>query len=78
LGTFYFALPDDDVKLAPVESPVLKRVGITKRFDEGSAPNVEAWRKARTSAYGQTELKKGKEVGVEEEVINGVLVKHYN
>jgi len=79
LGTFYFALPDDSVKLVAVDSPVLKRVGITKRFETGEEPTVEEWRKARTSAYGQSELKKSdKEVGVEEEVINGVLVKHYN
>jgi hypothetical protein len=39
---------------------------------------MEVWRKSRTSAYGQSDLKSGSEEGVEEEVINGVVVKHYN
>jgi isopenicillin N synthase-like dioxygenase len=79
LGVFYFAMPDDDVKLVPMaESPVLQRVGIQIRCDDSEAPTMEQWRKLRTSAYGQTELKSGNEKGVEEEIINGVLVKHYN
>jgi hypothetical protein len=57
---------------------VLERAGVTKRFEDGTEPAVREWRKARTSAYGQTELKQGKESNVEEEIINGVLVKHYN
>ncbi|KAF5358211.1 hypothetical protein D9756_001600 [Leucocoprinus leucothites] len=77
LGAFYFAMSDDDIKLAPLlQSPVLQRVGIKRRFEEDETPTMEEWRKGRTSAYGQSELtKKGQ---VEEEVINGVLVKHYN
>lgn len=79
LGAFYFAIPDDNVKLAPfTESPVLQKHGIEWRFDEGHAPTAEVWRKGRTAAYGQSELKKSQESGVEEEYINGVLVKHYN
>ena len=79
LGVFYFAMPDDDVKLVPmVESPVLQSVGIQRRCDDTEAPMMEQWRKSRTSAYGQSELKGGNEKGVEEEIINGVLVKHYN
>ncbi|KAF8177668.1 Clavaminate synthase-like protein [Pholiota molesta] len=61
LGVFYFAMTDDNVKLAPLlESPVLQQ-----------------WRKGRTAAYGQSDLKPT-EKGVEEEIINGVVVKHYN
>ncbi|KAK7461079.1 hypothetical protein VKT23_009008 [Stygiomarasmius scandens] len=81
LGAFYFAMTDDNTKLAPlVDSPVLQRVGIKRRFEsDDDAPTMEAWRKGRTSAYGQSELKASdKNKGVEEEVINGVLVKHYN
>ncbi|KAK7461067.1 hypothetical protein VKT23_008996 [Stygiomarasmius scandens] len=83
LGVCYFAMTDDNVQLAPLlESPVLQRVGIKKhgRFGLDSvAPTMEAWRKARTSAYGRTELKASDEdKGVEEQVINGVVVKHYN
>ncbi|KAG1721457.1 hypothetical protein EDB19DRAFT_1917321 [Suillus lakei] len=79
LGVFYFVMPNDDVKLVPMaESPVLQRAGIQRRCDDSEAPTMEQWRKARTSAYGQSELADGKEKGVEQEVINGVLVKHYN
>lgn len=79
LGVFYFAMPNDDVKLVPMaESPVLQRVGIQRRCVDSEAPMMEQWRKARISAYGQSELENGKEKGVEQEVLNGVLVKHYN
>ncbi|KAG2136002.1 hypothetical protein DEU56DRAFT_913091 [Suillus clintonianus] len=79
LGVFYFTMPNDDVKLVPMaESPVLQRAGIQRRCDDSEAPTMEQWRKGRTSAYGQSELENGKEKGVEQEVINGVLVKHYN
>ncbi|KAH7869542.1 Clavaminate synthase-like protein [Lentinula edodes] len=72
LGIFYFCTADDDVRLAPLAtSPLLQR-------DE-DAPLMVEWRKARTSAYGQTTLAKSTdEDRVEEEVINGVVVKHYN
>ncbi|KAF8153283.1 Clavaminate synthase-like protein [Crassisporium funariophilum] len=80
LGAFYFAMTDDDVKLTPLtESPVLQRIGITRGLDKANAPTMEEWRKGRTAAYGQTELKPAKGgKGVEEEIINGVLVKHYS
>ncbi|KAJ7450797.1 hypothetical protein FB451DRAFT_715989 [Mycena latifolia] len=79
LGLFYFCMTDDDVKLVPfAESPVLKRVGIVRRCADEDAPTMEAWRKGRTSAYGQSQLKATGEGAVEEEVINGVVVKHYN
>ncbi|KAF4602953.1 hypothetical protein EYR38_003357 [Pleurotus pulmonarius] len=79
LGAFYFCLADDAVKLVPfVDSPVLQRVGIKRRFSDEQAPSMETWRRGRTSAYGQTELKKGIDGVVEEEIINGVLVRHYN
>ncbi|KAH9921818.1 Clavaminate synthase-like protein [Fomitopsis serialis] len=41
------------------------------------SPRARSCRGSRTSAYGQTELK-AKEKGVEEEIINGVVVKHWN
>lgn len=80
LGVFYFCMPDDDVELAPyTHSPVLQKVGIMKDLEglNHNAPTMEAWRKARTSAYGQSELTKT-EQGTEEEIIHGVVVKHYN
>ncbi|KAF9451060.1 Clavaminate synthase-like protein [Macrolepiota fuliginosa MF-IS2] len=77
LGAFYFAMSDDNIRLAPLtQSPVLQRVGVKRRFEDDKTPTMEQWRKGRTTAYGQSELTKNGEV--EEEMINGVLVKHYN
>ncbi|KAJ6625125.1 Clavaminate synthase-like protein [Mycena sp. CBHHK59/15] len=79
LGVFYFSMTDDHVKLVPFsESPVLKRVGIARRCDDEDAPTMEVWRKGRTSAYGQSQLRAALDGKVEQEIINGVLVKHYN
>ncbi|KAF9016061.1 Clavaminate synthase-like protein [Hymenopellis radicata] len=70
LGVFYFALPNDDVALAPLADSPTRLLG-------RASPNVAAWRKERTKAYGKSQLVK-KENGDEEELINGVVVKHYN
>ncbi|KAF5325273.1 hypothetical protein D9619_009987 [Psilocybe cf. subviscida] len=81
LGVFYFAMTDDNVRLAPLlQSPVLQRVGVTRSLGDGAeVPTMETWRKGRTSAYGQSELKMtDQDKGVEEEIINGVVVRHYN
>lgn len=79
VGAYYFAMADDRVKLVPhAESPVLQRIGIKRQFEDKDAPTMEQWRRGRTMAYGTSELKPGAENGVEEELINGVLVKHYN
>jgi isopenicillin N synthase-like dioxygenase len=79
LGVFYFAMPNDDVKLIPMaESPVLQRDRFQRRHDDVEASTMEQWRRVRTRTYGHSELKNGKEKGVEEEIINGVVVKHYN
>jgi hypothetical protein len=82
-------MTDDDVKLAPlIESPVLqqqrlgnlkKRIdGVVEDDDDDDVPSMEVWRRGRTAAYGQSDLKPTGDGGVEEEVINGVVVKHYN
>lgn len=74
----YFGFAHDDLKLLPlVESPVLQRVGVQRRVADEEAPTMEEWRRGRISAYGQTELKKGAEDGVQVETIKGVEVKHY-
>lgn len=57
---------------------MLKRVGIERQCLDEDAPSCEAWRKGRTVAYGRVDLKKGVERGVEEEVVEGIVVKHYN
>ncbi|KAF9011696.1 hypothetical protein BDQ17DRAFT_783244 [Cyathus striatus] len=81
LGVFIFTVPNDDVKLEPLlESPVLKRIGtkIDRINGEDPPTTVRIWRKMRVAAYGQTELKAAPETGVEQEIVSGVLVKHYN
>ncbi|KAJ4489989.1 hypothetical protein J3R30DRAFT_3653478 [Lentinula aciculospora] len=81
LGIFYFCMADDNVKLAPlVASPVLQRLGIERRFErDEDAPVMAEWRKARTAAYGRSNLSKStEETDIEQEVIQGVVVKHYN
>ena len=78
LGTFYFALSDDNVKLVPyTESPVLQRVGTKRRCADEDAPTMEEMRKGRTRSYGQVELKK-RDDGDEEEFVSGIVVKHFN
>ncbi|OSC99249.1 Clavaminate synthase-like protein [Trametes coccinea BRFM310] len=78
VGVFYFASANEDVLLKPmVESPVLKRVGIIRRFDDEKAPTMDQYRKGRTAAYGLSTLTKKDDV-VEEQIIHGVPVRHYN
>lgn len=79
LSLIYFGYPDEDVKLLPVSgSPVLEINGIRRRFEDEKAPTMSSYRKGRTAAYGTSVLKKSEEEGVEEEVVSGVIVKHYN
>ncbi|KAK7053088.1 hypothetical protein VNI00_004409 [Paramarasmius palmivorus] len=84
LGAYYFNIPDDHVKLVPrTDSPLLQRLGIQRRFEsDDKTPTMEEWRKSRTLAYGQNKgnLKVGEQQGeakVDEEIINGIVVKHY-
>ncbi|KAK0194590.1 Clavaminate synthase-like protein [Armillaria mellea] len=80
LGVFYFCYADEDVTLAPhTESPVLQRVGLKSRLKSGTvAPTMKQWRSSRVKSYGHAKLTEGAEKGVEEEVVLGVIVKHYN
>ncbi|KAF8577574.1 Clavaminate synthase-like protein [Ramaria rubella] len=82
LGAFYFVLANDEMKLVPFDSPVFQRVAIKRRFEDENAPTAEQWRRGRTSAYGQSESifveKKEKVEKVEEELIRGVKVQHWN
>ena len=79
LGVFYFSMADNNVRLRPLShSPVLQRVGIERRCPDEEAPLAEVWRKERTISYGRVALEKGSENDTEEEVIGGIVVKHYN
>jgi len=79
LGVFYFSMADNNVRLLPLShSPVLQRVGIKRRCPDEKAPLAEMWRKERTISYGRVALEKRSENNTEEEVIGGIVVKHYN
>ena len=79
LGVFYFAMAADHMRLTPhEESEVLKRVGVRHLCPPGQEPTMEEWRTHRTKSYGTVELTQGREKNVEEEIVHGVVVKHYN
>ena len=78
LSLFYFGYADDNVKLVPfVQSPVLQRTGITRQCVDEDAPTMQAWRSIRARMYGNSETER-KDDGNEEQVMNGMVVKHYN
>ena len=78
LGAYYFAMTDDDVRILPfAESPVLKRVGIERKIEDKDAPTMGEWRKGRYVTYGLTKTTR-KDNGMEEHMVNGIAVKHYN
>lgn len=79
LAAFYFALPTDATRLTPYkESPVWQEAGIDERYDPENPPTVGQWRRERTQTYGQIKYTPGKDAGVEEQVVAGVVVRHYN
>ncbi|KAG6826197.1 hypothetical protein H0H92_000759 [Tricholoma furcatifolium] len=79
LTLIYFGVFNDDVKLVPLDhSPVLQRVGTIREIGDSLAPTMGAYRKGRIASYGQVALKQGKDAGVEEEEVAGVVVRHYN
>ncbi|KAE9390637.1 Clavaminate synthase-like protein [Gymnopus androsaceus JB14] len=81
LGLFYFVLATEDVKLKPLNSPILQRradIWLKERFQGAEVPTMAEWRKGRTKSDGNAELKaSATNLGVEEEYLNGVLIKHY-
>ena len=78
LGLFYFAYADADARLMPrTDSPVLQRVGITRKCRDEYAPTMRTYGAMRASMYGNSEVER-KENGVDEQVVGGVVVKHYN
>lgn len=78
LGVFYFCQAEDDVRLVPrLESPVLQRVGVVRRFEDARAPTMRQYYTGAISSYGVAKLEKRAD-GTEEEVVHGVVVKHYN
>ncbi|KAI0689337.1 hypothetical protein BC835DRAFT_1308410 [Cytidiella melzeri] len=79
LGVFYFTNPDNDMVLETVAgSPVLERIGVRRSFISDKAPTAGTWLKGRIAAYGKSQLTKSQKEGVEEEILNGAVVRHYN
>ena len=79
LGMFYFVVPDDEVRLVPVQgSPVLDSYGMRPAIDADKAPTSAEYRKGRISTYGKVKLDKGPEAGTEVQYVSGIEVKHYN
>jgi isopenicillin N synthase-like dioxygenase len=80
LGIFYFANPNNDMVLETVAgSPVLEKLGVRRSFINDKAPTAGEWLKGRIAAYGKTQLKKSQQQdNVEEEILNGAVVRHYN
>ncbi|KAF7304103.1 Clavaminate synthase-like protein [Mycena indigotica] len=80
VGVFYFAMANDALPLVPhTHSPVLQHVGVQRQCADADAPTMQAWRQGVTAAYGRSTLVRSKQdARVEEEVIAGVVVKHYN
>lgn len=79
LGIFYFCLADDSVQLTPLDG--LPEGGrstyAVPPTADGRPLTMYAWRTARIGLYGQTNLTAvAKET--EEEVVAGVLVRHFN
>ena len=78
LGLFYFAYANADVRLVPSkESPVLQRIGIMRRCEDKDAPTTAEFSAMRSILYGNSETVR-KDNGVEEQVVKGVVIKHYN
>ncbi|PIL28627.1 hypothetical protein GSI_08669 [Ganoderma sinense ZZ0214-1] len=78
LGLLYFAYADADVKLVPcTDSPVLQRVGITRKVEDKDAPTMQMYSSMRASMYGNSEVER-KADGVDEQIVSGLVVRHYN
>ena len=78
LGLFYFVYANADVRLLPdKESPVLQRVGIKRKIEDKDAPTTTEFSSMRASMYGNSETER-KSGGVEEQIVKGMVVKHYN
>ena len=80
LGLFYFAYSNGDVRLVPyADSPVLQRIGITRKYRDEDAPTMSQFSSIRASTYGNSEVEsQRKEDGIEEQNVRGVSVKYYD
>lgn len=81
VSLLYFSSAHDDVVFKPIaESPVLQRAGASEsRLLNNKPPTAGEYGKARVMAYGGTQpIKRDAQKGIDEEVVGGVLLRHYN
>jgi isopenicillin N synthase-like dioxygenase len=77
LGLIYFARPEADVKLEPVRSPLLERLGLKREVEEGLASvTAEEWARARIAKDHR--FRAGLAKTRETEIIAGVKQKYYD
>ena len=77
LGLIYFARPEAKVKLEPVRSPLLERLGMQKEIEEGlGSVTAEEWARARIAKDHR--FRAGIAKTRETEIIAGVHQKYYD
>jgi len=77
LGLIYFARPEAKVKLEPVRSPLLERLGMQKEIEEGlGSVTAEEW--ARAGIAKDHRFRAGIAKTRETEIIAGVHQKYYD
>ncbi|CZR55484.1 related to iron/ascorbate family oxidoreductases [Phialocephala subalpina] len=77
LSLIYFARPEADVRLVPVRSPLLERLGLQKEVEEGlGGVTAEEWARARIAKDHR--FRAGLVKTRETEIIAGVKQKYYD
>jgi hypothetical protein len=77
LGLIYFARPEAQARLEPIRSPLLKRLGLEKDFEQGlGSITAEEWARARIAKDHRFRAGLVKER--ETEIIAGVSQKYYD
>lgn len=79
LGVLYFVRPEDDLKLKPVDSPVLKRLGYEPTEESKVVEGITAgeWVKARVRA-GVDRSKVARSEVSEQEIVKGVNARYFD
>lgn len=78
LGVLYFVRPEDDMPLKPVESAVLRKLGMEPEDGEAKDFTAGEWVKARVAnGIGKRDVKARSEM-TDEEILPGVKAKYYD
>ena len=75
LGVLYFVRPEDSMQLKPVESSVLKKLGLEPEQDAATNFTAGEWVKARVAKSNNG---KPKSDMTNEEILPGVKAKYYD